>query len=181
MFRVKKKLLVLLIIVGAFPVFLLIYLAVSTDDYVSYGNNGAIGVSRLEAKLAQRLQEMEEKNQLLLKQLSLSQNQLLNLQMSFAAENDTKFFLRNGQLNGTHLRCLHNEPEVPKCEVIHVAIVCAGHNATRDVVTLIKSILFLSKEPVIFPFHLRSYRYSHPKEIVQYLECRRSPSEILFC
>lgn len=152
MFRVKKKLLVLLIIVGAFPVFLLIYLAVSTDDYVSYGNNGAIGVSRLEAKLAQRLQEMEEKNQLLLKQLSLSQNQLLNLQMSFAAENDTKFFLRNGQLNGTHLRCLHNEPEVPKCEVIHVAIVCAGHNATRDVVTLIKSILFYRKNPLFFHF-----------------------------
>lgn len=152
MFRVKKKLLVLLIIVGAFPVFLLIYLAVSTDDYVAYGNNGAIGVSRLEAKLAQRVQEMEEKNQLLQKQLSLSQNQLLNLQMSFAAENDTKFAFRKGRLNGTRLHCLNNEPEVPKCEVIHVAIVCAGHNATRDVVTLIKSILFYRKNPLHFHF-----------------------------
>ncbi|MEE6527038.1 hypothetical protein FKM82_028084 [Ascaphus truei] len=29
-----------------------------------------------------------------------------------------------------------------KCELIHVAIVCAGHNSSRDVVTLVKSILF---------------------------------------
>lgn len=31
-----------------------------------------------------------------------------------------------------------------KCEIIHVAIVCAGYNSSRSVVTLIKSILFLS-------------------------------------
>lgn len=27
-------------------------------------------------------------------------------------------------------------------QLLHVAIVCAGHNASRDVVTLVKSILF---------------------------------------
>ena len=35
---------------------------------------------------------------------------------------------------------------------IHVAIVCAGHNASRDIVTLIKSILFYRKNPLHFHF-----------------------------
>lgn len=37
---------------------------------------------------------------------------------------------------------------VEKCEVIHVAIVCAGNNSSRSVVTLIKSILFYRKNPL---------------------------------
>lgn len=40
--------------------------------------------------------------------------------------------------------------DVPKCEVVHVAIVCAGYNASRSVVTLIKSILFYRKNPLHF-------------------------------
>jgi glycosyltransferase-like protein LARGE len=43
---------------------------------------------------------------------------------------------------------------VPKCEVIHVAIVCAGYNSSRSVVTLIKSILFYRRNPL--HFHLIS-------------------------
>ncbi|XP_075044317.1 xylosyl- and glucuronyltransferase LARGE2 [Mixophyes fleayi] len=37
-----------------------------------------------------------------------------------------------------------------KCELIHVAIVCAGHNSSRDVVTLVKSILFHRRNPLHF-------------------------------
>nr|XP_032805235.1 LARGE xylosyl- and glucuronyltransferase 1-like [Petromyzon marinus]XP_032805236.1 LARGE xylosyl- and glucuronyltransferase 1-like [Petromyzon marinus]XP_032805237.1 LARGE xylosyl- and glucuronyltransferase 1-like [Petromyzon marinus]XP_032805239.1 LARGE xylosyl- and glucuronyltransferase 1-like [Petromyzon marinus] len=43
-------------------------------------------------------------------------------------------------------------PAVQKCEVIHIAIVCAGHNASRDVVTLVKSILFHRRNPLHFHF-----------------------------
>lgn len=39
-----------------------------------------------------------------------------------------------------------------KCEEIQVAVVCAGYNATRSVVTLIKSILFYRKNPLHFHF-----------------------------
>lgn len=39
-----------------------------------------------------------------------------------------------------------------RCEIIHVAIVCAGHNSSRSVVTLIKSILFYRKNPIHFHF-----------------------------
>ncbi|XP_032139364.1 LARGE xylosyl- and glucuronyltransferase 2 isoform X2 [Sapajus apella] len=36
----------------------------------------------------------------------------------------------------------------PKCELLHVAIVCAGHNSSRDVITLVKSMLFYRKNPL---------------------------------
>ncbi|KAI5732636.1 hypothetical protein M8J76_002595 [Diaphorina citri] len=42
------------------------------------------------------------------------------------------------------------EPVIPTCEVIQVAIVCAGYNSTRSLVTLIKSILFYRKNPLHF-------------------------------
>lgn len=42
--------------------------------------------------------------------------------------------------------------KINKCEVIHIAIVCAGYNATRSVVTVIKSILFYRKNPLNFYF-----------------------------
>ncbi|MEQ2263685.1 LARGE xylosyl- and glucuronyltransferase 2, partial [Xenotaenia resolanae] len=36
--------------------------------------------------------------------------------------------------------------------LIHVACVCAGHNASRDVVTLVKSVLFHRRNPLHFHF-----------------------------
>uniref|UniRef100_A0A4X2KPW2 LARGE xylosyl- and glucuronyltransferase 2 n=1 Tax=Vombatus ursinus TaxID=29139 RepID=A0A4X2KPW2_VOMUR len=38
----------------------------------------------------------------------------------------------------------------PTLQLLHVAIVCAGHNSSRDVVTLVKSILFHRKNPLHF-------------------------------
>ena len=43
-------------------------------------------------------------------------------------------------------------PAAEPCEEVHVAIVCAGINATRTVVTLVKSILFHRRHPVTFHF-----------------------------
>ncbi|XP_021495014.1 xylosyl- and glucuronyltransferase LARGE2 isoform X1 [Meriones unguiculatus] len=36
----------------------------------------------------------------------------------------------------------------PKCELLHVAIVCAGYNSSRDIITLVKSLLFYRKNPL---------------------------------
>ncbi|XP_055456333.1 xylosyl- and glucuronyltransferase LARGE2 isoform X2 [Psammomys obesus] len=36
----------------------------------------------------------------------------------------------------------------PKCELLHVAIVCAGYNSSRDIITLVKSVLFYRKNPL---------------------------------
>ena len=47
-----------------------------------------------------------------------------------------------------NLNMLQNQVLVNKCDVIQVAIVCAGHNSSRSVVTLIKSMLFYRKNPL---------------------------------
>ena len=48
--------------------------------------------------------------------------------------------------------CKHHEMGLPKCELIHISIVCAGYNSSRTVVTLIKSILFYRRHPIHFHF-----------------------------
>lgn len=42
--------------------------------------------------------------------------------------------------------------DLPKCQLLHIAIVCAGYKETRRVVTLIKSILFYRQHPLHFHF-----------------------------
>ncbi|XP_070283968.1 xylosyl- and glucuronyltransferase LARGE2 isoform X3 [Myotis yumanensis] len=51
---------------------------------------------------------------------------------------------------GGHNRsdCVLPRPLPPRCELLHVAIVCAGHNTSRDVITLVKSLLFYRKNPL---------------------------------
>ena len=53
-----------------------------------------------------------------------------------------------------HVRqfAIKEEDSVPSCEVIHIAIVCAGHNNSRSAVTVVKSVLFYRKHPVHFHF-----------------------------
>lgn len=48
----------------------------------------------------------------------------------------------------------HAPPITSYCEVVHVAMVVAGYNTSRDVVTLIKSILHYRQSPL--HFHLIS-------------------------
>ncbi|OQV20059.1 Glycosyltransferase-like protein LARGE2 [Hypsibius exemplaris] len=40
------------------------------------------------------------------------------------------------------------EAEREKCQFIHIAVVCAGHNSTRTAMTLIKSLLFYRSSPL---------------------------------
>ncbi|KAG8283698.1 hypothetical protein J6590_011067 [Homalodisca vitripennis] len=104
-------------------------------------NNNMLGFNGREARLAGRVREMEEQNQLLRRQLTLSQNHLV-------AAMKTN---HSGKPQITQPPCQKLETaDIPKCEVIHVAIVCAGYNASRSVVTLIKSILFYRKNPLHF-------------------------------
>ena len=41
---------------------------------------------------------------------------------------------------------------LPKCIELDIAIVCAGYNSSRTVVTLVKSILFYRHHPIHFHF-----------------------------
>ncbi|KAL4225615.1 Xylosyl- and glucuronyltransferase large2 [Mactra antiquata] len=149
MIRLKRNTLIFLVIFGAFPVFTLVYLAINSDATVSEFNSEE-GLGRLEAKLANKIRDLEKQNMYLQKKLSKARNQYLNIQMAVALQNESDPRLRNR----TRLDCLNQGSDIPKCEAIHVAIVCAGHNATRDVVTLLKSVLFYRKNPL--HFHLIS-------------------------
>ncbi|KAL5007500.1 hypothetical protein ScPMuIL_016306 [Solemya velum] len=147
MVRLKKKVLLVLLIAGAFPVLLLLYLALNVEDvYPQYGDNNS--VRSLENTLIHRIREMEQQNQILKKQLGMSYDQIMNLQMTLGVQNESDS-MGNNQ---TRIKCLGADMDVPKCEVIQVAIVCAGNNSTRDVITLIKSILFYRKNPLHFHF-----------------------------
>ncbi|XP_014666068.1 PREDICTED: glycosyltransferase-like protein LARGE1, partial [Priapulus caudatus] len=85
-----------------------------------------------------QIHALEEENRLLRRQLNLG---------------DSQVPLSDSGNGGASVGggCV-TEAEVPKCEVIDVAIVCAGYNASRSVVTLIKSVLFYRKNPLHFHF-----------------------------
>ncbi|KAJ7403133.1 Glycosyltransferase-like protein LARGE2 [Pitangus sulphuratus] len=99
--------------------------------------------------LASRVRRVEEENQQL--RLQLSQAQMEGSDGSpqwgtSAEDGDLPGSERSNRTACPKQRTVH------KCELLHVAIVCAGHNASRDVVTLVKSILFHRKNPLHFHF-----------------------------
>ncbi|CAI5786117.1 LARGE xylosyl- and glucuronyltransferase 1 isoform X1 [Podarcis lilfordi] len=103
-----------------------------------------------------RMREVEEENRALRKQLSLVQSRGLshrrgNHSKTYSMEEGTgdSESLRAGIVAGNSSEC-GQQPAVEKCETIHVAIVCAGYNASRDVVTLVKSVLFHRRNPLHF-------------------------------
>ncbi|XP_026633209.1 LARGE xylosyl- and glucuronyltransferase 1 isoform X2 [Microtus ochrogaster] len=103
-----------------------------------------------------RVREVEEENRSLRRQLSLAQGQgpaqrRGNHSKTYSMEEGTgdSENLRAGIVAGNSSEC-GQQPVVEKCETIHVAIVCAGYNASRDVVTLVKSVLFHRRNPLHF-------------------------------
>ncbi|KAG8125991.1 hypothetical protein E2320_021286 [Naja naja] len=98
--------------------------------------------------LASQVRKMEEENQLLKLQLSHSQAQEETLgRMDFNQQGLQ--FIKEQEGRSNYTGC-PKQRTVQKCELLHVAIVCAGYNASRDVVTLVKSILFHRKNPLHF-------------------------------
>ncbi|KAL1781324.1 LARGE xylosyl-and glucuronyltransferase 1, partial [Sigmodon hispidus] len=103
-----------------------------------------------------RVREVEEENRSLRRQLNLAQGQgpshrRANHSKTYSMEEGTgdSENLRASIVAGNSSEC-GQQPAVEKCETIHVAIVCAGYNASRDVVTLVKSVLFHRRNPLHF-------------------------------
>ncbi|XP_072194668.1 xylosyl- and glucuronyltransferase LARGE2 [Excalfactoria chinensis] len=99
--------------------------------------------------LASQVRRVEEENQQLRMQLGQVQVEGSDGIPQWAASAEDGPPLGDERNNRT--ACL-KQRMVHKCELLHVAIVCAGHNASRDVVTLVKSILFHRKNPLHFHF-----------------------------
>ncbi|XP_074680201.1 xylosyl- and glucuronyltransferase LARGE2 [Strix aluco] len=99
--------------------------------------------------LASRVRRVEEENQQLRMQLGQAQAEGSDGSPQWgtsAEDGDPPGHERSNRTACPKQRTVH------KCELLHVAIVCAGHNASRDVVTLVKSILFHRKNPLHFHF-----------------------------
>ncbi|XP_069821440.1 xylosyl- and glucuronyltransferase LARGE2 [Dendropsophus ebraccatus] len=89
----------------------------------------------------------------------------LEMKLQEAEEENRRLRLQLGELRSIEdhegdnsSRCTQRSL-TEKCELIHVAIVCAGHNSSRDVVTLVKSILFHRRNPL--HFHLITDSVAH--------------------
>ncbi|KAM4672557.1 xylosyl- and glucuronyltransferase LARGE1 isoform 2-T2 [Amazona ochrocephala] len=115
-----------------------------------------VSSQRERESLEVRMREVEEENRVLRQQLSLAQGRSPshhrgNHSKTYSMEEGTgdSESLRAGIVAGNSSEC-GQQPAVEKCETIHVAIVCAGYNASRDVVTLVKSVLFHRRNPLHF-------------------------------
>ncbi|XP_076591651.1 xylosyl- and glucuronyltransferase LARGE2s [Chaetodon auriga] len=111
------------------------------------------------AVLESRVREVEEENRQIRLQLSQSQGtagqpadgNYGNQQWGASADTGPEDGDNTAEEKNNHTECPRS-PTVQKCELIHVACVCAGHNASRDVVTLVKSVLFHRRNPLHFHF-----------------------------
>ncbi|XP_032300783.1 LARGE xylosyl- and glucuronyltransferase 2 isoform X2 [Coturnix japonica] len=150
--RVKLKLLLATITLAVLLSWL--YLFVGSLEYGRFlllppclGEQPSRDVER--EALASQVRRVEEENQQLRMQLGQVQVEGSDgiPQWAASAEDGSP---PGGERNN-RTACL-KQRMVHKCELLHVAIVCAGHNASRDVVTLVKSILFHRKNPLHFHF-----------------------------
>lgn len=94
--------------------------------------------------LLQKLDSVEAENMELKKQLKVVHKRLQDL---YERDNQQA---KEGN-NTASAPCINNL-NVYRCEVIQIAIVCAGHSSSRQVVTLIKSILFHRRNPLHLHF-----------------------------
>uniref|UniRef100_A0A9J8APB8 LARGE xylosyl- and glucuronyltransferase 1 n=1 Tax=Cyprinus carpio carpio TaxID=630221 RepID=A0A9J8APB8_CYPCA len=122
-----------------------------------------IGAAAEHQDLALRLRDVEEHNHALRREISLPprvpthsshhsnsrQGNQLHTHSTEEGTGDSE--AKKGAASGNSSDCVP-QPVVNKCETIHIAIVCAGYNASRDVVTLVKSVLFHRRNPLHFHF-----------------------------
>ncbi|XP_071505018.1 xylosyl- and glucuronyltransferase LARGE1-like [Diadema antillarum] len=154
--RLHRRVVYAAILLLSVPFLVLLYYVTSDHSEAARENSNLLGFNSREAILADRVKEMEHENQMLRRQLSISQSQL---QQTY--ETYQQVLVENNNVSGDTgpleanrslpVNCVNSDP-IPKCETIHVSIVCAGHNASRDVIILIKSILFYRKNPLHFHF-----------------------------
>ncbi|OXB72955.1 UNVERIFIED_CONTAM: hypothetical protein H355_006495 [Colinus virginianus] len=94
------------------------------------------------------MREVEEENRVLRKQLSLAQGRG---PAHHRGNHSKTYSMEEGTVidSNSSLEKIVTLVEANRM-TIHVAIVCAGYNASRDVVTLVKSVLFHRRNPLHF-------------------------------
>uniref|UniRef100_A0A3B3TUG3 Glycosyltransferase-like protein LARGE1 n=1 Tax=Poecilia latipinna TaxID=48699 RepID=A0A3B3TUG3_9TELE len=161
-FRGRRKFLAASLVLFFIPTLTWLYLSIGNFQ----GKMKSLPLSSLEAQsppplgdanarlaLELRIRAVEEENRALRQELSRPvRNSSASYTNLTSKGNQSRTHLEEGTSNndgqknaavGNNSNCLQHQL-VDKCETIHVAIVCAGYNASRDVVTLVKSVLFHS-------------------------------------
>ena len=135
------------ILFGGVFTWLIIVLVMKNVSTVSNRGEGEItgkvgrhwmGFTGREARLAARVREGEDQVQWLKIQLANTQKKMTRDLMKRREESEAE-----------QLGC---DKVPPACQEIQVAIVCAGADASRTVVTLVKSILFYRRNPIHLHF-----------------------------
>uniref|UniRef100_A0A8C6U0Z3 LARGE xylosyl- and glucuronyltransferase 1 n=1 Tax=Neogobius melanostomus TaxID=47308 RepID=A0A8C6U0Z3_9GOBI len=150
--RGRRRLLAALVVLFI-PALAWIYLSFSLIPLEPLSSSAAEGTSERQA-LELRVRAVEEENRALRRELSRAPktlartglNQGLTQELNQSPDQNHEVRLRANSSDCSQ------QPVVDKCETIHVAIVCAGYNASRDVVTLVKSVLFHRRNPLHFHF-----------------------------
>lgn len=117
---------------------------ISPPDHSIKDKYGSFAVSDRKQVLLQTLDHVQTENRELKRQLKVIQKRLREL---YSKDNQ-----QASQENKTAITPCVNDLNLYRCEVIHVAVVCAGHSSSRQVVTLVKSILFHRRNPLHFHF-----------------------------
>ncbi|EDO26615.1 predicted protein, partial [Nematostella vectensis] len=99
------------------------------------------------SQLLTRLNDIRGENSQLRHQLDLANQRLKDLDHRLQIMKDLRV-----RSNNSSTLLYQDILAVPQCEVIHIAVVCAGHSASRQAVTLIKSLLFYRHNPLHFHF-----------------------------
>ncbi|EDO48661.1 predicted protein [Nematostella vectensis] len=99
------------------------------------------------SQLLTRLNDIRGENSQLRHQLDLANQRLQDLDHRLQIMKDLRV-----RSNNSSTLLYQDILAVPQCEVIHIAVVCAGHSASRQAVTLIKSLLFYRHNPLHFHF-----------------------------
>uniref|UniRef100_A0AAQ4NVL0 LARGE xylosyl- and glucuronyltransferase 1 n=1 Tax=Gasterosteus aculeatus aculeatus TaxID=481459 RepID=A0AAQ4NVL0_GASAC len=169
MWRGRRKLLVASLALLFIPALTWLYLSVGSFQVkplplspLEAQSSMAVGRRGEQKSLELRVRAVEEENHALRRDLSRTPrssparhpnsdhhgNQTRNHSEEGTGDNEGQ---KSAAVVGNRSDCVQ-QPMVDKCETIHVAIVCAGYNASRDVVTLVKSVLFHRRNPLHFHF-----------------------------
>ncbi|XP_014833392.1 PREDICTED: glycosyltransferase-like protein LARGE1 [Poecilia mexicana] len=180
-FRGRRKFLAASLVLLFIPTLTWLYLSIGNFQVKSLPLSSLeaqspppLGDANARLALELRIRAVEEENRALRQELS---RPLRNSSASYtnltSKGNQSRTHLEEGTSNndgqknaavGNNSNCSQHQL-VDKCETIHVAIVCAGYNASRDVVTLVKSVLFHRRNALHFHFITDSIA----KQILSYL------------
>ncbi|XP_020899478.1 LARGE xylosyl- and glucuronyltransferase 2 [Exaiptasia diaphana] len=93
-----------------------------------------------------RIHSLQSENNKLLSQIKIANQRLHDVNKQLMN------YKNMNQVHKVNKTSCSDATSISQCEMIHIAVVCAGHDTTRQAITLIKSIIFYRRNPLHFHF-----------------------------